>query len=64
MGTKIGGIALMDNEKFGNDSFSYLLIQNAVSFKLIVHVLNHYNRDYDILDEPLGIDHWLVMKMN
>lgn len=39
---------------FQNES-SYVMIPLSNAFDILVQVLDYYKRDYDILEEPLGI---------
>lgn len=49
------GINWMTNEQIENTEKNSLLITSSNAFDLLVVALDHYQRDYDILMEPLGI---------
>lgn len=54
MRTNIADMDYLGYGSFKTES-SYLLIPTSDAFGLIVNTLHYYKRDYDILEEPLGI---------
>lgn len=53
MGTNIGNLDYISYDSFETES-SCLLIPTPDSFDHTLHMLDFYEREYDILEEPLG----------
>lgn len=56
MRTNIGYIDYLSLEDIETEATSFLVIPATNAFDIVVQILGYYKRDYDILEEPLGID--------
>lgn len=54
MNTDIAESKWINLEIFSTDESFYMVLPYSIGLDHIVHILDGYQRDYDILEEPLG----------